>query len=104
MSVQFTPGPWIAKDVVGAGLEIYADLRPVLGNKYSEDFPIFKMFAYEQWVQFPSEQFTAMQHANARLIAAAPDLLKACHQAIAALKGREHDGFLRDAIAKAVQS
>lgn len=39
--------------------------------------------------------------ANARLIAAAPDLLKACRQALAALKGREHDQFLRDAIAKA---
>lgn len=39
--------------------------------------------------------------ANARLIAAAPDLLAACEQAIYALKGREHDGFLRDAIKKA---
>lgn len=39
--------------------------------------------------------------ANARLIAAAPDLLKACRQALYALKGREHDGFLREAIAKA---
>jgi hypothetical protein len=35
---------------------------------------------------------------RARLMAAAPILLKACRQAIIALKGREHDGFLRDAI------
>ncbi len=35
---------------------------------------------------------------RARLIAAAPTLLKACRLAIGALKGREHDGFLRDAI------
>lgn len=27
-------------------------------------------------------------------------LLKACRQAIYAIKGREHDGFLRDAIAE----
>lgn len=39
--------------------------------------------------------------ANARLIAAAPDLLDACRKALYALKGREHDQFLRDAIAKA---
>lgn len=39
--------------------------------------------------------------ANAHLIAAAPDLLAACEQAIYALKGREHDGFLRAAIKKA---
>lgn len=38
---------------------------------------------------------------DASLIAAAPDLLKACRQALYALKGREHDQFLRDAIAKA---
>ena len=39
--------------------------------------------------------------ANAALIAAAPDLLGACRKALYALKGREHDQFLRDAIAKA---
>jgi hypothetical protein len=41
------------------------------------------------------------QYADARLIAAAPDLLDACRKALYALKGREHDQFLRDAIAKA---
>lgn len=41
------------------------------------------------------------QAANARLIAAAPDLLAACEKALYALKGREHDGFLRNAIKKA---
>lgn len=42
--------------------------------------------------------------ANARLIAAAPDLLDACRKALYALKGREHDQFLRDAITKATGS
>ncbi len=41
------------------------------------------------------------QKYDASLIAAAPDLLAACKSAIVALKGREHDGFLRAAIAKA---
>ena len=39
--------------------------------------------------------------ADARLMAAAPELLRACRQAIVELKGREHDGFLRDVIAQA---
>ena len=39
--------------------------------------------------------------AHARLIAAAPDLLDACRKALYAIKGREHDQFIRDAIAKA---
>lgn len=38
---------------------------------------------------------------NARLIAAAPALLDACKSALYLLKGREHDQFLRDAIAAA---
>jgi hypothetical protein len=36
-----------------------------------------------------------------RLHAVNQELLKACRTAIVALKGREHDGFLRAAIAKA---
>ena len=43
----------------------------------------------------------ATADANANLIAAAPDLLQACKWALTALKGREHDQFLRDSIAKA---
>jgi hypothetical protein len=33
--------------------------------------------AYELWTQFPRAEWDAMQEANARLIAAAPDLLTA---------------------------
>ncbi len=40
-------------------------------------------------------------HPDMRLIAAAPDLLKACISALYAIRGREDDGFLRDAIGKA---
>lgn len=49
----------------------------------------------------PGDDGGVLGGAYAALFAAAPDLLKACKQAIVALKGREHDGFLRDAIAKA---
>ena len=47
------------------------------------------------------EAAEALMAANARLIAAAPDLLDACRKALYAIKGREHDQFIRDAIAKA---
>lgn len=57
--------------------------KPVVGREHHADW------------------FKDIDHPDARLIAAAPDLLKACQQALAALKGREHDQFLRDAIAKA---
>jgi len=53
------------------------------------------------WFPYEGMHLIANAEANARLIAAAPDLLKACQQALYALKGREHDGFLRDAIFKA---
>lgn len=72
-----TPGPWVAKDSPGAGLGIWADLRPALGDKYSADFQIYGQgslppprvqIAYEAWVQFPSERWKEMQEANARRI------------------------------------
>lgn len=39
--------------------------------------------------------------ANAMLLVSAPDLLRACEQALVLLKSREHDQFLRSVIAKA---
>lgn len=83
---KHTPGPWIAKHSSGAGLGVWADLRPALGDKYSKDFPIIGVdslpapkvqIAYEQWVQFPSNEWNEMQAANVKLMAAAPDLLAA---------------------------
>lgn len=92
MTDKFTPGPWVAK-AVRTVIHIQGD-SPVCeislstGHIY-EDYPGQKA------------EYIARQKANARLIAAAPDLLDACRKAIYALKGREHDGFLRDAIARA---
>lgn len=102
-----TPGPWQAEDVAGAGIEIKAALpfHPYGGTwKLTEGatFAFFRMtprsgnvsfsvnakgeiwakLCYEEWVQFPSAEWGAMQAANARLIAAAPDLLTACEAAL----------------------
>lgn len=97
-NVGHTPGPWTAKNSPGAGLEIWADLRAALGEKFSKDFPIYGFhaapapkvqIAYETWVQFPSEEWAQMQEANARLIAAAPELLNA----VQAFIDYDKDGF-----------
>lgn len=97
---RHTPGPWQVphfatdspcecRSVValacypGAICEIFADNGKSIGDGGNGAPPL--------------EQAKA----NARLIAAAPDLLAACKLAIAAIKGREHTGFLEDAIAKA---
>jgi hypothetical protein len=79
-SEQHTPGPWTCH-VMTRDVEVEAPCGRTIwmANIEADDNTI----------------------ADGRLIAAAPDLLLACRQAINALKGREHDGFLRDAIAKA---
>lgn len=91
---KHTPGPWIAKHSSGAGLGVWADLRPALGDKYSKDFPIIGVdslpapkvqIAYEQWVQFPSNEWNEMQAANVKLMAASPELLASLQAAVAML-------------------
>lgn len=78
MSAQHTPGPWRVGG--GTGLLNQLAIEPSIGCAYGKGNEV---------------------EANARLMAAAPELLKACRMALYALKGREHDQFLRDAIAKA---
>lgn len=74
-----TPGPWVAKDSRGAGLEIYADVGTQMRGE-RHDWPFFStgnadvkhsLIAYEQWVQFPSEKLNNIQAWNAAYIAAA---------------------------------
>lgn len=77
-----TPGPWIAKDVSGAGLEIHMK-HPRYPDK---TWPAFGtgaayikrgLVAYETWVQFPTEELNVAQARNAAFIAAAnPETIK----------------------------
>lgn len=68
---KYTPGPWEAKFGVGAGWSVSkANERP----GYTGHAPICSM----AWFQFPIEGIITeeISEANARLIAAAPELLK----------------------------
>lgn len=75
-----TPGPWKYIDRPGAGLEIQAILGPSEKRRdFAEyvlrgDVPVSIFCAV--WAQFPSQEWNAMQKANAALIASAPTLLK----------------------------
>jgi hypothetical protein len=57
--------------------------------------------AYELWTQFPRAEWDAMQEANARLIAAAPDLLETLEAVTDALAGHELNNGDVSAINKA---
>lgn len=86
-----TPGPWAWGDEPGR-----SELSAAGGHK------VLDYAGYEG--MWPAAYDAEVDAANLRLIAAAPMLLKACQQAIGALKGREHDGFLRDAIVRALHA
>jgi hypothetical protein len=88
MNAKHTPGPWLESRKSKSTILQSIDIK--VGSE---------RIAYVT-VPYTAKNIEECE-ANARLIAAAPDLLEACRKALYALKGREHDQFLRDAIAKA---
>ncbi len=78
----YTPTPWEVKDIAGAGWEIRATLPKGFkfdGTDYGADGktsfqtwiltePRTILIGAERWVQFETEQWRAMQKANAELI------------------------------------
>ncbi len=97
---KHTPGPWIMSDVPGHGIEIKAKIPPPRSEhgeelltvyevpikpsfQVGEDGKLYALLTYEQWVQFPDQNWNDTQTANAHLIASAPELLKALEAAIA---------------------
>lgn len=87
---KHTPGPWVARDVPGAGLEIHAPVHLVDMAELDEPIMTFqltrpaghKLIACERWVQFEPKGWHEMQEANAKLIAAAPQMLEVVEKAI----------------------
>ena len=71
-----TPGPWVAKNVSGAGLEIHM-IHPLYPDKewpaFGTDSAFCKkgLVSYETWTQFPHEVQNVQQSKNAEYIAAA---------------------------------
>ena len=85
-TTKHTPGPWVV----------------ILSPADHDEFEDVTSNVSMPICQFWRKGYGVEAHAaNARLIAAAPDLLDACRKALYAIKGREHDQFIRDAIAKA---
>lgn len=71
-----SPGPWIAKNTSGVGLEIHMS-HPLYPDKFWPAFGTDSAFckkglvSYETWTQFPHEVRDAQQSKNALFIAAA---------------------------------
>lgn len=100
MTIKHTPGPWEASftDCLG-GPASYCRIRPVSGE----------MFGYFTSLEIATMNIMgeAEQQANARLIAAAPELLEALSMCVASMKSclpdfNPHDQAAYDAAMSAI--
>ena len=83
MSAKHTPGPWTIDEQV--------HIRAPHPN-HAPGISIARMTC------FGSHDVHMSKEANARLICAAPDLLSACHSALALLENPDADGFQADKV------
>lgn len=101
MGTQHTPGPWRVEE--GTTL-VWGACNPDDRTTYGMGYPVASMEQQRRWDR-SGEPTTDTQDANARLIAAAPDLLAACEayaEAYDAATGTIHvDPAIRAAIARA---
>lgn len=96
--MNHTPGPWEARDVAGAGWQIYAKMaewndkhcsivrftpQHSMSFHATKDGKIVGMIAYEEWVQFKSDAVEKQWEANAKLVGAAPEM----YEALNAIRG-----------------
>lgn len=115
-----TPGPWEAKEVPSAGWQIFAkvgewgdrqcqviEFSPLdcVTIKAHKDGNLYGLLAYESLVQFKSEPIREQWAGNAKLAAAAPELLDAIKALMAEVPpyslGSPLMAKVHDAIAKA---
>lgn len=100
---KFSKGPFQFVDVPGANLEIRAKvnigrdagdgilqpiynvpIKPIL--QVGDDGSVYATIAYDDWRQFPSNDFKTMQYANGHLFAAAPELYAMTKDLVRALE------------------
>lgn len=99
LEAKASKAPWTLKDTSGAGLELFADVRSTMGDKFSDSLSIYGLGAcpapmfqigYERWVQFPQRHWDEMQKANGQLTAETRNhllaLLTALETAVKALE------------------
>jgi hypothetical protein len=96
---EHTPGPWIIRDTVAYGSNIYA------GEVWVGTAEASRAYDHRPAVKMGFPVSADESYANARLISAAPELLEACKRALKELEARDDDSlaFARMGLALAIE-